>query len=100
MQVKITNPARRRLNKIDEYYKRKGAASVGRKLRLEIVEQSKKLSSHPALGQEEEYLKELDQGHRYLLIPPNYKLIYLVIDPIIYITDIFDVRRNPEQMKS
>lgn len=51
------------------------------------------------MGQEEEGLKHLNRGHRYLLIKPFYKLIYLIIKPIIYITDIFDTRQDPDKMK-
>jgi hypothetical protein len=57
------------------------------------------LEDYPHLGQEEERLKELDQGHRYLLVDKRYKVIYLIVDPFIYITDIFDTRQDPGNMK-
>ncbi len=99
MKVQITKPAQRRLDRIDDYYKKKGYLRKGRKLRKQIVEQSKLLSQNPYLGQEEEHLKQLGKGHRYLLIKPFFKLIYLIIKPVIYITDIFDTRQDPEKMK-
>lgn len=57
------------------------------------------LTQYPHLGQEEETLKHLGQGHRYLLVEPFYKIIYLIIKPIIYITDIFDIRQDTDKMK-
>lgn len=41
----------------------------------------------------------LGLGHRYLPVKPFYKIIYLVIQPFIYITDIFDTRQDPQKMK-
>ena len=50
------------------------------------------------MGQEEESLVELGQGHRYL-VEEHYKIIYRVIDDVVYITDIFDTRQDPDKMK-
>ena len=55
MKVKITKPAQRRLDKIDNNYGKK----YGRKLRKDIVEKSKLLSEYPEIGQEEDNLKKL-----------------------------------------
>lgn len=99
MKVKITEPARQQLDRIDDYYRKEGNPSKGRKLRQEIVKKSGLLSKNPYLGQEEEQLKQYGRGHRYLLIEPFYKLIYLILKPIIYITDIFDTRQDPDEMK-
>ncbi len=99
MKVKVTKPAEKSLDNIDAYYKKKGNRKHGRKLRKDIVKQSKLLSNNPLMGQEEESLKKLNRGHRYLLIKPFYKLIYLIIKPFIYITDIFDTRQDPNKMK-
>ena len=95
----MTKPAQRSLDDIDDYHKKKGNSRHGRKLRRDIVKKSKLLSDNPYMGQEEEGLKDLDRGHRYLFIKPFYKLIYLIIKPIIYITDIFDTRQDQDKMK-
>jgi plasmid stabilization system protein ParE len=67
-------------------------------LRKDIRKKVQLLSENPELGQEEEHLKELGQGHRYIIVAKLYKLIYLVARPFIFITDIFDTRQNPEDM--
>ena len=99
MKVMITKPAQRRLKQIDEYYGRKGNNSYSRKLRKEIREKSKLLSEKPEIGQEEEYLKGMGQGHRYVMIAKLFRLIYLIANPFIFITDIFDTRQDPKEMK-
>lgn len=99
MKVKITKPAQKRLDDIDEYYQSKGNTSKGQKLREQIVEKSKLLSENPELGAEEKYLKKLGLGHRSLVIDRFFKLIYRIVRQIIYITDIFDTRQDPDKMK-
>jgi plasmid stabilization system protein ParE len=99
MKVRITKPAQRRLRQIDNYYRKKGNRSHVTKLRTDIRKKSKLLSQNPEMGQEEEYLKELGQVHRYIIVAKLYKLIYLVAKPFIFITDIFDTRQTPDDMR-
>jgi plasmid stabilization system protein ParE len=99
MQVRITKPAQRRFRQIDDFHRKKGSRSHVTKLRKDIRKKVQLLSENPELGQEEEHLKELGQGHRYLIVAKLYKLIYLVARPFIFITDIFDTRQNPEDMR-
>ena len=56
------------------------------------------LIENPYIGQKEIYLEHLGIGHRRI-IQGNYKIIYRVTDQFIYITDIFDTRQNPKEMK-
>lgn len=99
MKVQLTATARRRLQQIRDYHRRKGNAKRGRKITQTILARAKMLEEHPELGPVEEYLKELEQGHRRLLADPHYKIIYLIEDPSIFVTDIFDTRQDPEKMK-
>lgn len=57
------------------------------------------LEDHPKLGATEEYLEDLGEGHRSLLVGTLYKIIYLIKAPLIFITDIFDVRQDTDKMK-
>lgn len=56
------------------------------------------LINHPYKGQFEEYLEHLGKGHRRL-IEGYTKIIYLVKEDCIYITDFFDTRQDPAKMK-
>ena len=67
-------------------------------IRLEILSKAHLLISNPTLGQREEYLRKLKSGHRRLVVK-NYKIIYLIGDQEIIITDVFDTRQDPEKMK-
>lgn len=99
MEVKITGPAVAQLDLIDEYYTKAGFSDFGKKLRSEIVKAAKLLCTNPKIGQLEENLTHLGQDHRYLVLHSNYKLIYLIQDNILYITDIFDTRQDPSRIK-
>ena len=50
-------------------------------------------------GPPEEWFESLGQGHRSLLVGTLYKIVYLIKKPIIFITDVFDVRQAQDKMK-
>ncbi|GJM34077.1 MAG: hypothetical protein DHS20C18_30780 [Saprospiraceae bacterium] len=99
MKVKLTANSRRRLQQIRDYHSKIGNAKKGRKITRSILSEAKKLEKHPELGQVEKYLEKEGKGHRYLLVDQLYKIIYLIVKPIIFITDIFDARQDPDKMK-
>lgn len=99
MKVKITGPAVAQLELIDKYYTKEGFVDFGKTLRGEITKAAKLLVINPKIGQIEDNLMHLGQDHRYLVLHSNYKLIYLVQDNILYITDIFDTRQDPSRIK-
>ena len=68
-------------------------------IRDRIVTKVDKLLENPFIGQREEYLAHLRLEHRRI-IEGNYKIIYRVVGETIYITDIFDTRQDPSEMKS
>ena len=67
-------------------------------IKSQILDKADSLEQNPFLGQKEEYLEHLGQGHRRL-IEGHFKIIYLVGKDAVYITDIFDSRQDPEKMK-
>lgn len=71
---------------------------VADKIRKSVFNSTRPLIKDPLIGVIEENLKDLKQGHRYL-VEGNYKIIYKVFQNNIYITDIFDCRQNPQKMK-
>ena len=100
MKVRFTMNARRRLGQIMDHHRDQGIPETGKKLIKEIRENAKLLGKHPKMGQKEEQLSYLGQGHRYLFVKPFYKLIYLIVKPIIFITDVFDTRQDTDKMRS
>ncbi|WP_017730608.1 type II toxin-antitoxin system RelE/ParE family toxin [Nafulsella turpanensis] len=98
MKVFITEPAKVSLREICKYYRSKGFGAYAKRLRIAVISSAKNLAANPFKGQEEELLRPLHQGHRYLIIEEHYKLIYLPEAENIYVTDIFDTRQHPDKM--
>jgi plasmid stabilization system protein ParE len=88
------------LQKINDYESAKGNRAKGRRVAGKIYKRAKELEKFPELGPPEKSLKRLNQGHRSLLVGTLYKIVYLIAKPVIFITDIFDVRQDPDKMKS
>ncbi len=96
MKLKYSANAQRRLGQILDYNgKRKGKRIV-----KDILDRADELEKYPELGPTESNLESLDEGHRSLLVGTLYKIIYLIAKPFILIIDIFDVRQDPDNMKS
>lgn len=66
--------------------------------RKRILNKAEKLKTNPFIGQKEDFLNHLNQGHRRVIIGP-YKVIYLLNSKDVIITDIFDCRQDPLKMK-
>jgi plasmid stabilization system protein ParE len=67
-------------------------------IRKRILDRADTLLKQPLIGQKEPFLEHLGLGHRRL-IEGHCKIIYKVVGEYIYITDIFDSRQNPDEMK-
>ncbi len=63
-----------------------------------LLNKAENLVHNPYSGQLEEHLIHLNLGHRRI-IENNIKIIYRVVDNIIYVADFFDARQNPIKMK-
>ena len=97
-QIIWTNFAISELKNIYLYYRMVASDKVADKIRKSIFDATRPLTKEPLIGQVEENLLDLKQGHRYL-VEGNYKIIYRVVSDNIYITDIFDCRQNPQKIK-
>lgn len=68
------------------------------KIKTQLLDKADSLAINPYKGQKEEYLDHLGKEHRRL-IEGHFKIIYLEETETIFITDFFDTRQDPEQMK-
>lgn len=93
--LKYSANALRRIQQIIDFNGKK----KGHKIARDIFNRADELLQNPKLGPPESNLEELDQGHRSLLVGTLYKIVYLIKAPIIFVTDIFDVRQDPDKMK-
>jgi len=97
MQVIVTDPAKLRLKYIYRYYKAAASVKTAQKIKDSVLNKIKSLKKFPLRGKTEENLIELNQQHRYV-IEGHFKIIYLIFNNTIYVTDIFDTRQDPERI--
>ncbi len=98
MKIFWTEFALSELRSIFDYYKIYAGVSVARNIKNEILSSTRHLQKYPQSGCVEELLSGLHYEYRYI-VTGNYKVVYRVSLKQIYITDIFDCRRNPNKMK-
>ncbi len=98
MKVHWTAFAVNELKSIFIYYRAVAGGAVAENIRKTILNTAKFIGKYPNMGMLEENLEDLDQGHRYI-VEGNYKIIYLILDGEIYITDVFDCRQNPQKIR-
>jgi len=98
LEVIWTKFALNSLSKIYEYYKFNAGSNIANEIKDDLIDVSIQLKEHPLSGVEEEHLAKLKQGHRYL-VKDKFKVIYKISNDILYITDVFDARQNPEKIR-
>jgi plasmid stabilization system protein ParE len=94
MKIIWTNFAIENLKAITSYYHKVAGKNIADKIKAELFKSTKQLKQHPDSGQEETFLKQLNEGYRYI-VSGNYKVVYKRVEEGILITDIFDTRQNP-----
>ncbi len=67
-------------------------------IKIQLLDRADSLVTYSQTGQVEEYLEHLDKEHRRLIVG-HFKIIYRIEGKLIYITDFFDTRQNPEKIK-
>ncbi|MBX2843658.1 MAG: type II toxin-antitoxin system RelE/ParE family toxin [Flammeovirgaceae bacterium] len=97
MRVEITEPAEQFLMEIYQFIKTTSSEEKADTIAHKILDHAEALAHFPNRGQIEAHLKSLGKGHRYIIVD-KYKIIYLVQEPVIYITDIFDSRQDPGKL--
>ncbi|MCH8534562.1 MAG: type II toxin-antitoxin system RelE/ParE family toxin [Flavobacteriaceae bacterium] len=97
MNIEWTLEAKKDLKKIYKFYTKHFSLTIAQKIKNQALNTVKTLKLGTELGQEEELLKHLNQGHRYLISNHN-KIIYKVEDQTAYITHVFDTRQNPKKL--
>jgi toxin ParE1/3/4 len=97
IQVVWTKSALESLHAIFNYYKTNVSVRIAESIKSNIFKASKQLKLHPGSGTKEYLLESLNEDHRYIIVL-NYKLIYKLKDDVVYITDVFDMRQNPDKI--
>jgi toxin ParE1/3/4 len=97
VKVEVSEYAARQLEDIMDYLAQEAGARVADGIAGKVIADMEWLADHPRGGQFEPLLDHLGMGHRRL-VSGHYKIIYRVIEDVIFISDIFDSRQAPEKM--
>jgi len=97
MNIIWTNPAKKDLRKIFNYFKKKVSLNLANKIVNSILANTSILKTQN-IGIKEQLLIHLEQEHRFI-IDGNYKIIYIIQNNNVYITHVFDTRQNPVKLK-
>ena len=97
MRLQVSEYAASRLDEIWDYYAEEANERVADRITKKIMDDIERLKGHPLGGQYEPLLDHLGLKHRRK-VSGNYKIIYRIIDDLIFVSDIFDSRQDPDQM--
>lgn len=98
LKVVWANEAKEALKQIYYYIKNHQSIDVAKKVRDEIVSQTKTLVDFPEKFEKEHYLLNAEGDFRYKVVW-SYKIIYEITSEAIYVLDIFHTSRDPSNIK-
>lgn len=58
------------------------------------------LSEQPYIGSEEPILNDMPIKFRHIVIKPQFKFIYAIIDDEVYMIDLWDTRQSLERLRN
>lgn len=98
VRIRWTLEAEKDILRVYDFYVENFSEKLAQKVLRDIFSKVQKLEHSPGIGQEEELLKHIEQGQRYIISNHN-KIIYKPENIIIYITHVFDTRQDPNKLK-
>lgn len=102
MQVKWTVQALKRLETATDYGRRKFGELTAARFYQKVRKHDSLLATNPRIGKVEPLMaSKYAHEYRSLVVHSHYKLIYYINEAkgIIVITNLFDVRREPQALK-
>jgi len=97
VRVQVSQYAAQQLDGIWDYYAAEAGERVADRITKKVVDDIDRLVDHPRGGQYEPLLDHLGLKHRRL-VSGHYKVVYRIMDDLIFVLDIFDARQDPEKM--
>ena len=94
MKVELTDLAEESLREIHCRFPKETAQKIVDK----ILDKTETLSYLANRGRIVEELRDLDQGHRFI-VEGLYKIIYLQEGEMVYVTDILDMSQDPQKIR-
>mgnify|MGYP003381336202 CR=1 FL=1 len=97
MRIEISEYASLQIEAIWEYHAKAVSDAVADRITSKILDDLELLQGYPGGGQVEPLLDHLELGHRRL-VSGHYKIVYRIIDDVLFVADVFDSRQSPEKM--
>jgi len=97
VRIEVSEHAIRQLEGIWDFYAEEAGEHIANRITQRIVNDMDRLLQHPRGVQVEPLMDHIGLGHRRA-VSGHYKIIYRIIDDLIFVTDIFDSRQDPEKM--
>lgn len=97
MRLEVSEYATLQLEEIWSFHAVEAGVKVADKITGKILSDIDRLVARPRAAQVETLLDHLGMEHRRL-VSGHYKIIYRIIDDLIFVSDIFDSRQDPERM--
>jgi plasmid stabilization system protein ParE len=91
--------ARNDLREIFNYYVAVAGYQTAMKITGRIREYADALGIMPYSAPIERYLEDMPGQHRSRVVKRNHKIIYRVVDDVVYVIAIFDCRRDPVRLR-
>jgi plasmid stabilization system protein ParE len=97
MKIIWSGFASKMLYEIYEYYEKAAGKAIASRIKSNIFHATQQLREQKYLGHTDLVLEKLKEGHRFL-VTGNYKIVYKIVKEGILITDVFDVRQDPNKI--
>jgi plasmid stabilization system protein ParE len=94
MKVEWLAPAKVDLREIFDYYSSVASERVARKIVAKIAAKTQTLARNPRMSQREWLLEDRPEEFRRVIVD-RHKIIFYIEDDTVWITTVFDTRRNP-----
>jgi plasmid stabilization system protein ParE len=98
MKVEWLESANRQILEIFDYYNSAANGRVAKKIVGKIVQRVRLLSRNPKGGQREWLLEDMPERFRRVIVG-NYKIIYFTEGETVFISYVWDCRRNPSTLR-
>ncbi|MDR2937773.1 MAG: type II toxin-antitoxin system RelE/ParE family toxin [Prevotellaceae bacterium] len=98
MKLFWSKQAQRDIEEIVSYYKPVAGIRTTQKMVQKIHAGVLHLAANPRAGRREDLLEDSPQEYRRVIVG-SYKIIYCIKEETVYISTVFDTRRNPEVLR-
>ncbi len=98
MQVEWSKQAMREWENTVRYIFREFGRKAPENFELDIAKWEARIAVNPELAHQEPLLKDRKKYYRGLIVSKHSKLIYFVENEVVYISDLWDMRREPSRL--